>query len=58
MAALFSEALDFALNKTGKDSDFKLKTDQKSILEYVVAFFFHGGNSTFINSFDKTKFLC
>ena len=58
MAALFSEALDFALNKTGKDSDFKLKTDQKSILEYVVDFFFHGGNSTFINSFDKTKFLC
>ena len=35
----FSEALDFALTKAGKDSDFKLKTEQKSIIEAVVDFF-------------------
>ena len=39
MASLFSEALDFALTKAGKDSDFKLKTEQKSIIEAVVDFF-------------------
>ena len=39
MASLFSEALDFALPKAGKDSDFKLKTEQKSIIEAVVDFF-------------------
>ena len=32
-----SEALDFALTKAGKDSDFKLKTE--SIIEAVVDFF-------------------
>ena len=36
MASLFSEALDFALAKAGKDSDIKLK---KSIIEAVVDFF-------------------
>ena len=39
MASLFSEALDFALPKAGKDSDFKLKTEQKLIIEAVVDFF-------------------
>ena len=39
MAWLLSEASDFALTKAGKDSDFKLKTDQKSIIEAVVDFF-------------------
>ena len=39
MASLFSEALDFALAKAGKDSDIKLKTKQKSIIEAVVDFF-------------------
>ena len=39
MASLFSEVLDFALPKAGKDSDFKLKTEQKLIIEAVVDFF-------------------
>ena len=39
MVSLFSEALDFALPKAGKDSDFKLKTEQKLIIEAVVDFF-------------------
>ena len=39
MASLFSEALDVALPKAGKDSDFKLKTEQKLIIEAVVDFF-------------------
>ena len=39
MASLFSEALDFALPKAGKDSDFKLKTEQRIIIEAVVDFF-------------------
>ena len=39
MALLFSEALDFALTKAGKDSDFKLKKEQKPIIEAVVDFF-------------------
>ena len=38
MASLFSEALDFALTKAGKDSDFKLKTEQKSIIEVFTPF--------------------
>ena len=36
MASLLSKALDFALTKDGKDSDFILKTEQKSIIETVV----------------------
>ena len=36
MASLLSKALDFALTKAGKDSDFILKTEQKSIIEAVV----------------------
>ena len=36
MASLLSKALDFALTKAGKDSDFTLKTEQKSIIEAVV----------------------
>ena len=39
MASLFSEALDFALTEAGKVSDFKLKTEQKSIIEAAVDFF-------------------
>ena len=39
MASLFSVALDFVLNKAGKDSNFKLKTEQKSIIEAVVDLF-------------------
>ena len=38
MASLFSEALDFALTKAGKDSDFTLKTEQKSNIEAFVDF--------------------
>ena len=37
MASLCSKTLDFALTKTGKDSCFKLKTEQKSIIEAVVS---------------------
>jgi len=36
VASLFSEALDIGLPKAGKDSDFKLKTEQKLIIEAVV----------------------
>ena len=36
MASLFSKALDFALTKASKDSNFKLKTEQKLIVEAVV----------------------
>ena len=39
MALLFREALDLALPKAGKDSDFKLKTEQKLIIEAVVDVF-------------------
>ena len=39
MASLFSEALELTLTKAGKDSDFKLKTEQKSVIEAVVDFF-------------------
>ena len=35
MASLLGKALDFALTKAGKDSDFILKTEQKSIIEAV-----------------------
>ena len=31
--------LDFALHEAGNDSDFKLKTEQKLIIEAVVDFF-------------------
>ena len=41
MAWIFSKALDFSLTKAGKDSDFKLKTEQKSIVEAVVDFSCH-----------------
>ena len=41
MASLFSVPLDFALPKAGKDSDFKLKTGQKLIIEAVVDFSHH-----------------
>ena len=37
--ALFGEALDFALTKAGKNSDLKLQTEQKSIIEAIVDFF-------------------
>ena len=36
MASLFSKALDFAFTKDGKDNNFKLKTEQKSIIEGIV----------------------
>ena len=36
MASLFSKAFDFLYIKAGKDSNFKLKTEQKSIIEAVV----------------------
>ena len=36
---LFNKALDFALTKAGKDSNFKLKTEQKSIIEAVICLF-------------------
>ena len=37
MTSLFNKTLDFALTKAGKDSSFKLKTVQKSIIEAVVS---------------------
>ena len=37
MASLFSKTLDFASTKAGKDSSFKLKTEQKSITEAIVS---------------------
>ena len=37
MASLFNKTMDFALTKAGKDSSFKLKTVQKSIIEAVVS---------------------
>ena len=37
MASLFNKTFDFALTKAGKDSSFKLKTVQKSIIEAVVS---------------------
>ena len=49
MASLLSEALDFALPKAGKDSDFKLKTEQKLIIEAVVDFF----TLTFLKNFQQ-----
>ena len=33
MVSLFDKALDFALRKAGKDSDFSLKAQQKEIIE-------------------------
>ena len=57
MASLFSEALDFALTKAGKDSDFKLKTEQKSIIEGVVNFFTPFARSvTFLKNFQQILF--
>ena len=37
MGSLFNKTLDFALTKAGKDSSFKLKTVQKSVIEAVVS---------------------
>ena len=34
-----------------------IRSDERLTLETSVFLNFHGGNSTFINSFDKTKFL-
>ena len=51
MASLFSEALDFALPKAGKDSDFKL---QKLIIEAVVDFFTPFARTvTFLKNFQQ-----
>ena len=36
MAALLDKALDFALAKAGKPSEFKLKVKQKSVIKAVV----------------------
>lgn len=36
MALSFSRALDFALTKAGKDSYFKLKTQQESTIEAIL----------------------
>ena len=41
MTSLFSERLDSTLTKAGKDSEFKFKTEQKSIIEAVVDFSHH-----------------
>ena len=35
-----TKQLDFTLTEAGKDSNFKLKTEQKSITETIVSFFF------------------
>ena len=51
MASLFSEALDFALPKAGKDSDFKLKTE---LIEAVVDFFTPFARTvTFLKNFQQ-----
>ena len=50
MASLFSEALDYALTKAGKDSDFKLKTEQKSIIEVFTTF---ARTVTFLKNFQQ-----
>ena len=58
MASLFGEALDFALTKAGKDSDFKLKTEQKSIVEAVVDFFKPFARTvTFLKNFRKFSYV-
>jgi len=36
MASLLNKVLDFALTKAGKDSNFILKTEQRSIIEAIV----------------------
>ena len=36
MALLLNKVLDFTLTKAGKDSDFILKTEHKSIIEAIV----------------------
>ena len=36
----------------------KVRSDEGLTLETSAFQIFHGGNFTFINSFDKTKFLC
>jgi len=53
MAWMFSEELDFTLTKAGKDSDFKLKTEQKSIIEAHVDFYtpFATRTVTFLKNF-------
>ena len=38
MAALLERALEFALTKTGRDSQFLLKPEQKEIIEALVLF--------------------
>ena len=54
MASLFREALDFALPKAGKDSDFKLKTEQKLIIKAVVDFFTPFARTvTFLKNFQQ-----
>ena len=37
MGSLFNKTLDFALTKAGKDSSYKQKTVQKSVIEAVVS---------------------
>ena len=38
MAALLDRALEFALTKAGRDSQFRLKPEQKEIIEALVLF--------------------
>ena len=40
-----------------KEEMFVIRSDEGLMLETSAFQIFHGGNSTFINSFDKTKFL-
>ena len=54
MASLFSGAVDFALPKAGKDSDFKLKTEQILNIEAVVDFFTPFARTvTFLKNFQQ-----
>ena len=54
MASLFSEPLDFALPKAGKDNDFKFKTEQKLIIEAVDDFFTPFARTvTFLKNFQQ-----
>ena len=54
MASLFSKALDFALTKARKDNDFKLKAEQRSIIEAVVDFFTPFARTvTFLKNFQQ-----
>ena len=46
------------LIKTNKTYNSSIRSDEGLTLKMSAFQIFHGGNSTFINSFDKTKISC